>query len=143
MRTLVSIFILFVLFFFPFTSSSQTLKLVVEKIKEDKGQILISIFNREKGFPYLSGGSIKTYSLAPASGKVLLEVNDIHTGVYAIAFFQDIDGNKKITTNKVGIPKEGYGFSNNAMGMFGPPSFKDASFRFSRDTTIVVRMKYF
>ncbi len=33
--------------------------------------------------------------------------------------------NGNLETNRLGIPTEGYGFSNNAYGMFGPKPFKD------------------
>ena len=36
--------------------------------------------------------------------------------------------NEKLDTNFFGIPKEQFGFSNNAKGRFGPPSFESASF---------------
>ena len=37
----------------------------------------------------------------------------------------------------LGIPVEDYGFSNNASGLFGPPSWEDAKFRFSDNNKIV------
>jgi uncharacterized protein (DUF2141 family) len=42
--------------------------------------------------------------------------------------------NGKLDTNFLGIPKEGYGFSNGAKGLLGPPSFSDASFQYDGET---------
>jgi uncharacterized protein (DUF2141 family) len=42
--------------------------------------------------------------------------------------FIDVNGNQEFDTNFLGLPKEQYGFSNNAMGTFGPPKFEPASF---------------
>lgn len=53
---------------------------------------------------------------------------DIPEGTYAIGIFVDVNDNNKMDKNFLGIPKEQYGFSNNAKGTFGPPSFDDASF---------------
>ena len=53
---------------------------------------------------------------------------EIPDGIYAIGIFVDTNNNNKMDRNFLGIPKEQYGFSNNAKGSFGPPSFKDASF---------------
>ena len=50
--------------------------------------------------------------------------------------------NSILDTNWMGIPKEPYGFSNDAMGTFGPPSFQQASFKVGVGTNAVrIRMK--
>jgi len=60
---------------------------------------------------------------------------DIPKGVYTIGIFVDVNLNNKMDTNFVGIPKEQYGFSNNAKGFMGPPTFKAASFTVDGPTT--------
>ena len=42
----------------------------------------------------------------------------------------DENDNHKLDTNWIGIPTEGYGTSRDAVGKFGPPSFKDAAFSY-------------
>jgi uncharacterized protein (DUF2141 family) len=43
----------------------------------------------------------------------------------------------------LGIPKEGYGFSNNAGSTFGPPSFDDAKITLDREKKVVlIKVKY-
>ena len=49
-------------------------------------------------------------------------------GKYAIAVYHDKNVNGELDSNLLGIPKEAYGFSNNARGRFGPASWKDAHF---------------
>ena len=49
-------------------------------------------------------------------------------GAYAVAMYHDRNANGKMDENAMGIPKEPYGFSNNARGIFGPPSYKKAMF---------------
>ena len=60
---------------------------------------------------------------------------DIPKGVYTIGIFVDVNLNNKMDTNFVGIPKEQYGFSNNAKGFMGPPTFEAASFTVDGPTT--------
>ena len=55
-------------------------------------------------------------------------------GMYTLAVFHDVNGNGKLDKNYLGIPTEPYGFSNNARGMFGPPSEKDQLFTIERET---------
>jgi len=51
----------------------------------------------------------------------------VPSGTWAVLAYHDENGNKKLDTNFVGMPTEGYGFSNGAKARFGPPSFKDAA----------------
>ena len=60
---------------------------------------------------------------------------DIPKGIYTIGIFVDVNLNNKMDTNFVGIPKEQYGFSNNAKGFMGPPTFEAASFTVDGPTT--------
>jgi uncharacterized protein (DUF2141 family) len=39
-----------------------------------------------------------------------------------------VNSNNKLDTYFFGLPKEKYGFSRNAKGFIGPPSFKKAKF---------------
>ena len=57
-------------------------------------------------------------------------------GTYAIGIFVDANYNNEMDRNFFGVPKEQYGFSNNAKGSFGPPSFKDASFTIKDDLSL-------
>lgn len=54
--------------------------------------------------------------------------DNLPPGTYAVAVFQDVNNNGKLDTNAFGFPKEPYGFSNDARGTFGPPSFQQAAF---------------
>jgi len=60
-----------------------------------------------------------------------------------VAAFHDEDGDRKLRT-VLGIPREGYGFSNDARpGTFGPPKFAAAAFDFDGTTTrVTVRIHY-
>ena len=56
------------------------------------------------------------------------ETFEIPAGTYVIGYYIDANENEKLDTNFIGIPKEQFGFSNNARGTFGPPNFESASF---------------
>ncbi len=67
---------------------------------------------------------------------------DIKPGTYAINVFHDENSNKKMETNFIGIPVEGYGFSNNPR-LFGPPTFNKTKFIFKEATlTLDIKMNY-
>jgi uncharacterized protein (DUF2141 family) len=56
----------------------------------------------------------------------------------------DENENSKMDFNFLGMPLEGYGFSNDASGTFGPPSFEDAAFRLkARPSAVSIKARYF
>jgi uncharacterized protein (DUF2141 family) len=63
--------------------------------------------------------------------------------VYALAVYHDANGNRDFDRNRVGLPVEGFGFSNDAPTRFGLPSFDAARFSArAGDTLLRVRMRY-
>ena len=65
---------------------------------------------------------------------------ELPNGTYAIGIFVDANYNNEMDRNFFGVPKEQYGFSNDAKGSFGPPSFKDASFTVSGDMKLDINL---
>ena len=51
--------------------------------------------------------------------------------------------NGKLETNLLGIPTEGYGFSNDAKALIGAPSFAAASFRYDgQNVELTMSLQY-
>jgi uncharacterized protein (DUF2141 family) len=88
------------------------------------GELAVGFFCKEN-FPTLgkqSMGAIKEVNATTM--EIVFE--QVRAGEYAIAIFQDVDRNKNLKTNFVGLPTERIGFSNDVRIRFGPPSFDDA-----------------
>ena len=64
--------------------------------------------------------------------KASVTFEQIPYGTYAIKIFHDENSNGELDTNFVGFPKESFGFSNDAMGKFGPPTFEQAKFEIAQ-----------
>ena len=78
----------------------------------------------------------------PVDGKTLLYTKEnLKPGTYAVTMYHDSNGNGELDTNFLRIPKERYGFSNNARGTFGPPDYGECLFEVKGDTTISIRLK--
>jgi uncharacterized protein (DUF2141 family) len=60
--------------------------------------------------------------------------------VHAVKLYHDANGNGELDRNMLGLPSEGYGFSNNG-GRYGSPAFEEASFTIDGDTRISVRLR--
>lgn len=100
------------------------LEVVVKNVKEEKGAIRVGIFRDDKTFMKDAwlGKVVKA-----TTGEVKVVFENVPAGTYAVSIVHDSNENGELDSNAFGIPKEGFGFSNDAMGMFGPPSFQKAS----------------
>ena len=85
-----------------------------------------------------------TRRMNATKGDLKIVIHDLPAGEYAIASYHDENGNGKLDTNALGLPEEGYGFSNDARGMFGPPKFSEAVFEFDgkSDKVIAFSIQY-
>lgn len=59
---------------------------------------------------------------------------NLRPGIYAAAAFHDENRSGDFDTNFIGLPREGYGFSNGARALLGPPAFEDASVELVRSS---------
>jgi uncharacterized protein (DUF2141 family) len=121
---------------------TSTLTVEVTGLSPATGNVILSLYNKAEGFPQSAEATFHTASMPVKGGKVSIPLIKTPNGTYAIAFFHDANGNGKMDYNFVGLPKEGYGFSNDAMGSFGPPSFKAASFTFTGKEKVTMKAKY-
>lgn len=106
--------------------------------KEKTGRIYISLFDSEEHFlkkPF------KTAVVNLKNRINAVKMENIKQKSFAVATFIDLNNNGKLDTNFMGIPKEPYGFSNNAKGLFGPPSFKKSKVTLSEDHKNLMSIK--
>lgn len=75
------------------------------------------------------------------AGQVTFTTDALAAGTYAAQAMHDLNGNGKLDTNLVGMPREPWGMSNNARGNFGPPGFDDMRFELGDDTVITIRLE--
>jgi len=66
------------------------------------------------------------------NNQVIVVIDSLVYGEYAVRVFHDENRNGKIDTNFLGIPDEDYGYSKDASGWFGPPSWENAKFIFNQ-----------
>lgn len=114
------------------------LEVTVKNIKETTGTIRVGLFTNEKDFLTTAqeGKIVKA-----TAEEVTVVFENLKTGDYAISVIHDKNENGELDTNFVGIPNEPYGFSNNVMGTFGPPSFEKAKFSVPVTKTTVINLR--
>lgn len=114
------------------TENTSTFRLQVEGLGKVEGEIRIAMFNSSESY---TKEPVYTVVLPVDSTVVEWKVDELPFGAYAIAVYHDKNENGKLDTNLLGIPKERYGFSNNARGKFGPASWNDSFFIFDSEIT--------
>jgi len=113
----------------------------VHDIRNSRGTVHIGIFNTPDGFPK-TGGELQGATVAVHGGVATASFEVPADGNYAVAVYHDENGNGIFDRNFLGIPKEGYGFSNDAPVFFGPPSFEAARFELRHRRHIEIGMRY-
>lgn len=134
-------FVLFIIFSSSIFSSDGAKKrgtLVVKfnGMSSNDGKVIIALCNNDANYTDNKSPFIGK-SISIDKNTAIIEFEDLPFGEYAIKAFHDEDSNNDLNTNIIGIPIEDYGFSNNARGMFGPPSWEDAKFKLNDETKIV------
>ena len=126
-------------------ANADELTVRVDNIKE-AGEIHIAIYDSAEAFeadrgekggaaPGITQGTIEM--VEPGSVTYRYE---LPPGTYAIGIFHDANLNNRLDNYFFGVPREQYGFSNNARGFMGPPSFEDAAFLVEGKTEISISL---
>ena len=104
----------------------------VLNIRNSTGTVACALFESSVGFPaeYLSSAT-NIMVIRVRHTRARCDFEDIAPGTYALAVVHDENMNGKLDTNWLGIPTEGYGFSNDVTALLGAPSFSAASFRYN------------
>lgn len=74
--------------------------------------------------------------LAPVGETTRISFDDVAPGRYAVMVTHDENGNGRLDTNIVGMPVEGYGFSNNP-NVMRKPTFEEAAFDVADDNVSI------
>jgi uncharacterized protein (DUF2141 family) len=120
------------------------LQVSVSGMRSASGNVTITIYPDEPKH-FLNGA----YKLARQSVAVTLPATHAcfaftSAGYYAVALFHDENGNGHFDTTMLGIPAEGYGFSNNPTLRLGPPHLgKVRVAAHAGDNPIIIKMKYY
>ena len=112
----------------PAFASAADLVVRVEGARSAEGDIRVAVHRRAEGVDFPDSAGIVKTAMRPAGETGDLVLAGLPPGDYAIAAFHDEDRNGDLNTNLLGMPTEGYGFSNEARGTFGPPGFDAAAF---------------
>jgi uncharacterized protein (DUF2141 family) len=102
------------------------------------------LFQDSKGFPNDPSRAVQTQAadIDPHTLSAQIAFTDLRDGVYAVSMFHDENMNQKLDKNLVGLPKEGYGASNNLRKKMGPPTFEETRFQLSGAQSVEIKLIY-
>tara|TARA_B100001248_G_C27355490_1_gene443597 strand:+ start:75 stop:500 length:426 start_codon:yes stop_codon:yes gene_type:complete len=120
--------------------SSGEIKIFVSNIEEKKGTIHYGVYNNSQLFPEDSGKILGGYEEVSKVIESGLLIDNLDESNYAIAIFHDTNSNNKFDTF-LSIPKEKFGFSNNAKVFLGPPRFEDASIFVGQNSIVEIMIE--
>lgn len=109
----------------------------ISEVNQGKGHVMVGLYSGTEAF---SQGKASFGSRVKASNEQEQVIfKDLPAGEYAIKIYQDENSNQKLDFNFMGIPKEGYGYSNN-VGRFGRPAYQEAKFTVAEKTEIQIEL---
>ncbi|MFC4221483.1 DUF2141 domain-containing protein [Flagellimonas marina] len=117
--------------------AQNTILVHVKNVDSTNGHVNVALYDSDETFLSFDG-VLKTGSVPAREGVVTLQIVDLPIGEYAVAVFHDENGNGKLDTNWLGIPKEKVAFSRAKMHTFGPPKYKECAFKVTSDYEISI-----
>jgi uncharacterized protein (DUF2141 family) len=103
-----------------------TIEARVVKLRNNQGQVICTLFTPSDRFPEQSHKGM-TIVVPIKNRQATCQFRNLSYGNYAIVAFHDENHDGEFNQNWLGLPKEGFGFSNNP-GTLKKPTFNDAKF---------------
>ncbi|MFN4122802.1 MAG: DUF2141 domain-containing protein [Flavobacteriales bacterium] len=103
------------------------INITVTGIRDIVGTMNVALYNNASSFNN-PNQAYKQLFIPVNATSMTMKFDSIPPGEYAFGLFHDENNNQVLDQNFLGIPKEGFAFSNNAMGTFGPPSWNQSKF---------------
>ena len=107
-------------------AAAAELAVTVDGIRNAQGEIRLAVYASPREWPD-NAASGRDQSQPARPGSITFTF-DLPPGTYAINGFHDEIGNGKFKKSLIGLPEEGYLFSNNVRPFLSAPSFNSASF---------------
>jgi uncharacterized protein (DUF2141 family) len=107
-----------------------SIEVSIQGVTSAKGTIWGSVYIAPEGFPNdkeLAYTYASAHAVEAREGMLQLEFSEVPAGWFVVAILHDKDEDEELSMNRMGIPKEKYGFSQNPDSLWGPPTFDEAA----------------
>ncbi len=125
------------------TAAGARLRLEVTHVRGAEGKMVMTVYPDDARRFLAPKGKLARVRL-PAQAPVTKGCFELPgPGRYAVAVYHDSNGNDRFDRTLVGMPAEGFGFSNDAPTVTGLPAFEAARFTVKAgETTIKIALRY-
>ena len=123
------------------SAEAADLSVVVKPVRSGNGHISVAVYDSSMNF-LMRGRQIAAADVSPVVESTTIVFMGLPPGNYAVAAFHDENDSGEFDTNFLGIPVEGYGFSNGAEAFLGPPSFAEALVVLERSAWTEIKLSY-
>lgn len=115
----------------------------VQGLRSTDGNLTVTIYG-DRAEDFLARGRKLVRKRVPITGPTTTACLTVpRPGDYAVAVYHDENDDRDFGRTLVGLPAEGYGFSNDAPALVGLPSFRDARFEVPQSGGhLTIRMRY-
>ena len=93
-------------------TAAATLEVEITDIRSSEGQLMVAVHASAEGWDG-KAAPVAAQLHAPSGERALLSFEGLAPGSYAVQVMHDQNGNGTLDSNFMGMPVEGYGFSNN------------------------------
>jgi uncharacterized protein (DUF2141 family) len=107
-----------------------TLTVTVQKVSPRGGDLRLALYDRAH-WNDDDAPPVKDVVVPANPPQTVVTFEGLKPGIYGLKMFQDYNRNGKFDFTWLGLPAEGYGFSNDAPVMFSEPSFDRTKFTLS------------
>lgn len=115
----------------------------VQGVRNGNGLMAVTLYPDEPGKFLIKHGSLYTGRFNATAGTTRGCIFLPRPGVYAIAAYHDENASRKIDRSALGLPREGFGFSNNPSTFAGIPAFRSVRLAVPRPgLTTTIRLRY-
>lgn len=126
------------------SGNSQNVEVIITDIRSEKGQIVIGVFKDDESFQKEESFMEKRFVKSGISNREMRVQFSLEPGIYGLSLLDDENSNGKMEYNFLGIPKEGFGFSDYYHKGIKKPKFDSYKFSINKDQTkrITIRIRY-
>lgn len=124
-------------------TEEKSLFIQLKDIRSTNGVIYIFLYNYENQYPKSPLTHYVVSKQNVKDGKLKVKIKDLEfNDHYAIALIDDENDNEDLD-RILGIPTEGFGFSNNVHPIISLPKYHELLFNFNFGKTIGIDLQYF
>lgn len=122
---------------------AQNTQVHITGVRSEKGKIILKIFKDQASFEKEQAFKTQSFDKKMIKNGELTVNIDLPTGTYGLTLLDDENSDGKLEKSFVGMPKEGFGFSNYFLQKMKKPTFDEFKTQIkSEGNKVHIKVKY-